>query len=134
MINMVNIEKVDTGAPVGGAYSPCLKVGNFVFLSGQIATDPKTGEMATTIEEQTIQVLNNIKALVIAAGTSVKNIVKIGVFLKNPSDFSSFNSTYQQWFGENGEGDRMPVRTTVGASFPRDDMLIEIDCIAVVDE
>lgn len=130
---MAKIEKVDTGAPVGGAYSPGLKVGNLLFVSGQGAADPKTNKMEPSIESQVIATLNNLKNIVVAGGSSVKNIVKMSVFMKDISQFSKMNETYRKWLEDNGAGDRFPTRTTVEAKFARDDMLIEIDCIAVLD-
>lgn len=126
---MVDLEKVSPeGATVAGPYSPGVKAGNLLFVSGQV---PARG--TTKIEEQTQTALENIKKIVEAAGTKVSNIVKITVFLKNINDFSNMNKVYKKFFEENGVTEKFPSRTTVEISnFPLSGMLIEIDAIAVL--
>ncbi|MBD3353832.1 MAG: RidA family protein [Candidatus Lokiarchaeota archaeon] len=129
---MVKIKFVDTGGFKGGPYSPGLLVDNLVFVSGQGPLDAETKKMGTSIEEQTLTALNNVKGLVLASGAKISGIVKTTVFLKNIKDYAAMNQTYKEFFENNGVKDRFPTRTTVEVSnLPIDGMLIEIDCIAI---
>jgi 2-iminobutanoate/2-iminopropanoate deaminase len=110
-----------------GPYSQGIKVGNLVFVSGQGAGDVKTGQLVgSDIESQTRQALMNVKAILEASGCSLRDVVKVSVFLKNMDDFKKMNEVYKTFFPENP-----PTRTTVEAKFPAPAMLIEIDAIAV---
>ena len=126
---MVDLEKVSPeGAIVAGPYSPAVKVGNLLFVSGQ---GPARGSIE--IKEQTQTALENIKKIVEAAGAKISNIVKTTVFLKDINDFGAMNSIYKRFFEENGVTDKFPSRSTVEVSnFPLIGMLIEIDAIAVL--
>lgn len=125
---MVNIEKVNPGTPVAGPYSPGIKAGNFVFISGQ---GPKPG--AEDIKDQTQTALENVKAILEAAGGKVENIVRIGVYLKDIKDFGKMNRVYQKFFETNGVTERFPARTTLEVSnLPLATMRIEIDAIAAL--
>ncbi|MFX1567659.1 MAG: RidA family protein [Promethearchaeota archaeon] len=126
---MVDIEKVfPEGATVAGPYSPGVKVGNFIFVSGQ---GPAGGAM--DIEDQTETALEKIKEIIEAAGSSILNIVKITVFMKNINDFTKMNKTYKDFFEKNGVTEIFPTRSTVEVSnFPVPGMLIEIDAIAIL--
>jgi len=109
-----------------GPYSQGIRVGNFLFISGQGPIDPQTGKMTVEdIETQTRQTLQNVKAIVEASGFSWNNVVKVSVFLKNSSDFQKMNEVYKTFFPENP-----PTRTTVQAGFVAAGMLVEIDAIA----
>ena len=109
-----------------GPYSQAIRYGNLVFLSGQIPIDPKTGQLSKgTIEEQTKLVLENLKAVLDAAGLSFENVLSSTCFLKNMDDFPKFNAVYATYFPENP-----PARATVEvARLPRD-VLVEIALIA----
>lgn len=108
-----------------GPYSQAIKVGPFLFGSGQIPIDPLTGQVTNGgIKEQTKRVMENIKALIEAAGYSMENIVKVTVFIKDLKYFNEFNEVYAKYFKE------PPARTTVQvAELPRR-VLLEIDFIA----
>jgi 2-iminobutanoate/2-iminopropanoate deaminase len=109
-----------------GAYSPALRVGDFVFVSGQGPVDPQTGKITgDTIEEQTARVLENIKLLLEAAGASMADVVKATVHLSDLSLFKRYNAVYETYFPE-----PRPVRTTVGSQLLG--MMVEIDVIAYV--
>jgi len=114
-----------------GPYSQGVRVGNLVYTAGQIPTDPATGQIvAGGIAEQTARVLENIKAILAAAGTDLAHVVKTVVFLKNMSDFAAMNEVYAKFLAP--EGVVKPARSTVEvAGLPRD-VLIEIDVIATV--
>lgn len=125
MRKLVKIEKFDAGSPTAGPYSPCIKAGNMIYVSGQIG-------LGEDITEQTTAALEGLKKLVGAAGATVGNIVKTTVYLKNIKDFSKMNRAYKKFFKANSV-ENYPARTTVEASnLPVETMLIEIDCIAVL--
>ena len=109
-----------------GPYSQGIRTGNFLFVAGQGPIDPKTGKIiATDIETQTSRTLQNIQAILEASGFSMRDVVKVSVFLKNATDFQKMNEVYKTFFSENP-----PTRTTVEAGFTAPSMLIEIDAIA----
>jgi len=99
-----------------------------MFVAGQGPADPKTGKMASDIETQTRQTLNNVKAIVKASGFSLSDVVKTSIFLKNASDFQKVNEIYETFFQIDP-----PARTTVEVKFVAPNMLIEIDAIAHKD-
>lgn len=112
-----------------GPYSQGVKAsGTFVFTAGQIAIDPATGEMVgRTIEEQTHQVLKNLRAVLRAAGADLSDVVKTTVFLADLSHFARMNEVYQQYFRENP-----PARSAFGGLNLPKGALIEMECIAVL--
>ena len=125
---MVDIEHINPGSPVAGPYTPGVKVGNLLFVSGQGA---KQG--ATEIKEQVYSVLENIKAIVEAAGGTVANIVHIKVYLRDMNDFGKMNRTYKKFFNDNGVDENYPTRTTIEVSgLPVASMLLELDAIALI--
>mgnify|MGYP001772501818 FL=1 len=108
-----------------GPYSQAVRVGNTVYVSGQIPIDPKTGDVVKgDIKAQTRQVLENIKEILSAAGCSLKDVVMSFVFLKDMNLFSAFNEVYAEYFKENP-----PARVTVEVSRLPKDVLIEIAVI-----
>jgi 2-iminobutanoate/2-iminopropanoate deaminase len=115
---------VTNGPQPGGAYSPILRVGDFIFVSGQAPIDPVTNEIVgTTIEEQTARTLENIKLLLTAAGAEMSDVVKATVHLSDMALFDRYNTVYATYFP-----DPKPVRTTVGSQL--DGFMVEIDVIA----
>jgi 2-iminobutanoate/2-iminopropanoate deaminase len=98
-----------------------------IFVSGQAATDPATGQLAgNTVEKQAEQCLKNVEAILQAAGSSLQHVLRCGVFLLDMNEFSHMNAAYQRAFG-----DHRPARTTVQvAGLPGDGLLVEIDAIA----
>ena len=114
-----------------GPYSQGIRVGNLVFTAGQIALDPATGQVvAPGIAEQTTQVMENLKAILEAAGSSLAQVVKATVFLKDFNDFAAMNAIYGSYLAP--EGVIPPARTTVEVSRLPKDVLVEIDLIAEV--
>ena len=111
-----------------GPYEQGIKVGDFVYASGQIPLDPKTGNLiAGGITEQTRQVMENLRAILEASGSSLDHVVKATVFLKNIADFAAMNAVYADYLGH-----AKPARSTVAvADLPRG-ALVEIDFIATV--
>jgi 2-iminobutanoate/2-iminopropanoate deaminase len=121
------IIKTESAPAAIGPYSQAVRAGGFVFASGQIPIDPKTGVFVEGgIVEQTHQVMNNLKALLEAAGTSLERVVKTTVFLADMEDFSAMNEVYGQYFRENP-----PARATVQAARLPRDARVEIEVIAL---
>jgi 2-iminobutanoate/2-iminopropanoate deaminase len=117
------------GAPAIGPYSPALKVGNFLFLSGQIPLDPQTGQLVQgDIRVQTTRVLDNIIAVLKGAGADMSNVVKSTVFLVDFAEFSAMNEVYATYFAE-----PYPARSTVEVSRLPRDCRIEIEVLAVLE-
>jgi len=111
-----------------GPYSQAVVAGGFVFLSGQIPLDPATGKVVEgDIKAQTEQVLQNLAAVLEAAGTSFRHVVKTTVFLHSMDDFAGMNEVYAGAFGEH-----RPARSTVAAKTLPRNVLVEIDLIAQV--
>ena len=112
-----------------GPYSQAVRVGNLLFVSGQIPIDPGTGVLIDdkSIQSQTRRVLQNLVAIVQAAGGSAQSIVKTTVFLKDMTNFADMNSIYSGFFNSSP-----PARSTVEAARLPRDVSVEIDCIAVL--
>ncbi len=108
-----------------GPYSQAIVSGSFVFCSGQIGVDPKTGVLKDGIEKQTEQVLNNLKNVLLASGSNIVKVIKTTIYLKRISDYKAVNSIYEKFFNTH-----KPARTTVEVSNLPKGALIEIDCIA----
>ncbi len=114
-----------------GPYSQGVRVGNLVFTAGQIALDPSTQQViAGGITEQTTRVLENLKAILEAAGSNLARAVKATVFLKDFNDFAAMNAVYGAYLGADGMAP--PARTTVEVSRLPKDVLVEIELIAEV--
>ena len=109
-----------------GPYSQGVIVGDFVYTSGQIPLNPVTGELVTDIKLATKQSMENIKAILEEAGTSLNNVVKTSIFLKDLNDFEAVNEVYGTYFIEN-----KPARSCVQVAKLPKDAVIEIDAIAV---
>ncbi|ERM81314.1 endoribonuclease L-PSP [Rhodonellum psychrophilum GCM71 = DSM 17998] len=113
-------------APIG-PYSQAVKAGNTLYVSGQIALDPETGELINeNITEETHAVMKNMEAVLRAAGFSFGDVVKCTIFIKNMDEFSTINEAYGQYFKNNP-----PARETVEVSRLPKNVNVEISCIAV---
>ncbi len=125
---MKEIITTDKAPAAIGPYSQAVRVGNMLYTSGMIPVIPETGQLVTgDAAAQTGQVLRNLKALLESAGTSMDNVVKATVFIKNMNDFAMINEVYKTYF--NGQ---YPARSCVEvARLPRD-VLVEIECVAVI--
>ena len=127
---MKQIVKTDSAPAAIGPYSQAVKVGGFVFTSGQIPLDPKTGQFVEGgIREQTEQVIRNLAAVLEAAGSDLGRVVKTTVYLADMSDFAAMNEVYGRFFRE----DAPPRSTVQAARLPRD-ARVEIDVIALAGE
>lgn len=115
-----------TAAPAIGPYSPAVRAGNLLFISGQIPLDPATGQLVDgDIRAQTTRVLDNLRELLLAAGTDASHVVRTTIFLADLGDFAAVNEIYATYFTP-----PYPARATVQvARLPRD-VRIEIDAIA----
>ena len=111
-----------------GPYNQGIVAGGFLFTSGQLPIHPETGNVAASIEEQTIQVLENLKAIILAGGSNMDNVVKCTVYLQNMDDFAVMNKIYSTYF----EG-VAPARACVEVAKMAKNALVEIDAIAVVN-
>ena len=118
----------DTAPKAVGPYSQAIEAGNFLFVSGQLPLHPQSGEIVgNDITAQTRQSIENIKAILAAAGVSLADVVKTTVFLQNMGDFVRMNEVYQQYFG-----DSAPARSTVEVAKLPKNALVEIESIAVI--
>lgn len=118
-----------TNAPAAiGPYSQAVKAGNLLFVSGQVPLDPSTGApVEATIQAQTTQSLNNLKAILAQAGATMDNVVKTTVFLKDMEDFAEMNRIYQTFFAAD-----CPARSAVQVGRLPKDVLVEIEAIAAL--
>lgn len=112
-----------------GPYSPGMQFERLIFVSGQGATDPATGQLAGhDVATQTAQCLKNVQAILKAGGSDLQYVLRCGVFLLDMKEFQNMNGVYSRVFG-----DHRPARTTIqAAGLPGDGLLVEIDCIAYV--
>jgi 2-iminobutanoate/2-iminopropanoate deaminase len=121
------VRTVDAPRPIG-VYSQAIVSDGLVFVSGQGAVNPATNEMeGDDVRSQTRQVLRNIGGILEASGSSLQNVLKLGVFLADIGDFAAMNEVFREFFPENP-----PARTTVSCVLPKSTMKVEIDCVARV--
>jgi 2-iminobutanoate/2-iminopropanoate deaminase len=118
---------IPPGVPIPKSpYSPAVRAGDFIFVSGQGPNDPVTNQMSFgDVKHETRVVLNNVKRILEGCGASMADVVKCSVFLSNGKDFAAMNEIFAEFFG-----DHKPARTTVEAKFAIPEMKVEIDCIA----
>jgi 2-iminobutanoate/2-iminopropanoate deaminase len=116
------------GKPPVGAYTPAVRAGDFLFLSGQVPTDPETGEVVgADVAAQTHKVLDRIEALLVHAGASLSDVVSVTAYLADINDWDAFNDAYKSRLTT-----PYPARTTVGAGLHG--FLVEISVIAYVKQ
>jgi len=106
-------------------FSPAVRAGDYIFLSGSVGTVDSDGNVLKTVEEQTGQCLENIKKTLAAAGASLDDLVKLTVFLCDAAEFGNMNKVYRQYFKK-----PYPARSTVIGGLAMPGMLLEIECIA----
>jgi 2-iminobutanoate/2-iminopropanoate deaminase len=124
------ISSPDAPAAIG-AYSPAIRAGNLLFVSGQVPLNPATGALVDgDITAQTEQVMRNLGALLKAAGAGFEHVVKTTVYLADMNDFAAMNAVYAKYLSP--EGVTPPARTTVQAARLPGDILVEIDVIAEI--
>jgi reactive intermediate/imine deaminase len=129
------IEIRTTGAPAPAhTFSQGVRKGPFVQVSGQGPVDPATSEylFPGDVAAQTTRTLENVKAIVEAGGATFDDVVMLRVYLTKREDFSIMNDAYGEFVSAHTTGDVLPSRTTVFTGLPREEMLVEVDAIAVV--
>ena len=123
---MKEIVTTDRGPKPIGPYSQAVKTSGFLFLSGQVALDPKTGDLTgTDVRQQTERVMENIKGILEAAGFNLHHVIKTTVFLKDMNDFPAMNEVYGRYFTS-----APPARSTVQVARLPKDALVEIEVVA----
>jgi 2-iminobutanoate/2-iminopropanoate deaminase len=123
---MRDVVLTDKGPKPIGPYSQAIRANGFLYVSGQVALDPKTGEfVGTDIRQQTERTLENVKGILEAAGSNLHHVVKTTVFLKDINDFSAMNEVYAKFFTL-----APPARSTVQVARLPKDALVEIEVIA----
>jgi 2-iminobutanoate/2-iminopropanoate deaminase len=123
----LGVVATDAAPKAIGPYSQAIMTDGLVFTAGQVALDPKSGELVgTSTAQQTEQVLKNLQAVLAAAGTSLDNVVKATVYLADMADFATMNEVYTRYFGTH-----KPARSTVQAAGLPKAARVEIDVIAV---
>jgi 2-iminobutanoate/2-iminopropanoate deaminase len=123
---MKDVVLTNKGPKPIGPYSQAVKANGLIYLSGQVALDPATGEMTgSDIRQQTERVMENLKGILGAAGTNLNNVLKTTVFLKDLNDFEGMNEVYGKYFQQ-----APPARSTVQVARLPKDALVEIDMIA----
>lgn len=118
-----------SGRAVTLPYSPGVRAGGFIFVSGSVSVDPASGQLAGKgdVRAQTRQVLENIRAVLMAGGSSLEKVVKSTVFLTHMADFSEMNDVYREFFPVDP-----PARSTVGVNeLARGEFLVEIEVVAL---
>lgn len=110
-----------------GPYSQGIKIGDLVFTSGQIPINTETGELVSDIQKATAQSLENVKAVLEQAGSSLDKVVKVGIFLNDMNDFAAVNEVYAKYFDE-----FKPARSCVEVARLPKDAVIEIEAIATI--
>jgi 2-iminobutanoate/2-iminopropanoate deaminase len=109
-----------------GPYSPAVRAGDFIFISGQVPVDPATNQVELgDIRHETRLVLTNIGRILDGCGATIADVVKCSVFLADGKDFGAMNEVYAEFFGAH-----KPARTTVACQFALPGLKVEIDCIA----
>lgn len=108
-----------------GPYSPAVRAGDFIFVSGQVPVDPATNQLSSgDIKHETRIVINNIKLVLEGAGATLADVVRVGVYLGDGKDFAAMNEVYSEFFGA-----AKPARSTIVCGFAAD-IKVEIDCVA----
>jgi 2-iminobutanoate/2-iminopropanoate deaminase len=131
-MNLLGKSAVSTeNAPTAiGPYSQAIEIGEMIYTSGQVGLDPKTGQIVDGgIREQTIRVLENLKAILAAVRSDLQKVVKTTVYLKNMSDFAAMNEIYATYLAKDGWV--APARSTVEVARLPKDALVEIEVIAL---
>jgi 2-iminobutanoate/2-iminopropanoate deaminase len=117
----------EKGPKAIGPYSQAIRANGFIFTAGQVAFDPATGQIIEgDVSAQTVRVLENLKAIVEAAGSSLDHAVKATVYLKDMGDFAAMNEVYARYFAKNA-----PARSTVEAARLPRDVRVEIDLVVL---
>ncbi len=120
---------VPDGITPGPILSPGIRVGNLLWTAGHVGRNPETGETPDDIQGQTRQTLLNLKRVLEAGGSSLENVIKVNIFLVDVNDRPALNEVYQEFFPKNPPG-----RTCFGGAQFGGNVLVEIECVAVVND
>ena len=133
MSDKTAVSTTDAPAPMP-VYSQGVRKGNILQVSGQGAVDPATGEFVFTsdVKGQTTRVLQNVEAILTAGGGSFDDVVMMRVYLTTRDDFAAMNEAYAEYLSTRTPSGVLPSRTTVFTGLPREEMLVEIDALAVL--
>jgi reactive intermediate/imine deaminase len=133
MTDKTAVSTTDAPAPMP-VYSQGVRKGNILQVSGQGSVDPATGEFVSTgdVKGQTTRVLQNVEAILTAGGGSFDDVVMMRVYLTTRDDFAAMNEAYAEYLSTRTPSGVLPSRTTVFTGLPREDMLVEIDALAVL--
>jgi len=108
-----------------GPYSPAVRAGDFIFVSGQVPVDPATNQLSSgDIRHETRVAINNVKLVLEGAGATLADVVRVGVYIADGKDFAAMNEVYSEFFGA-----AKPARSTIVCGFVAD-IKVEIDCVA----
>jgi 2-iminobutanoate/2-iminopropanoate deaminase len=120
--------RTDQAPTPGGGYSQGISTGRLVFTAGQVGTDPTTGELAgPSMEEQTARAIENVVAVLAAAGATLADVVKVTTFLGDMTQFAAYDAVYRTYFPE-----PRPARSSVGVNLGR--YLVEIEAVAILPD
>jgi len=122
------IIKTDKASLPVGPYNQAVSIGNLIYTAGQIPLDPAGNMVSGGIKEQTQQVLENVKTVIEAGGSTLDKVIKATVFLKDLNDFAGMNEIYSQYF----KNANAPARTTIQVSRIPKDSLVEIEVVAYI--
>lgn len=122
----IKVLQTDKAPQAIGPYSQGIQAGNLVFTSGQLPINPITGELENNIQAATRQSLENVKSVLESAGTSIDNVVKVVIFLRDMNDFAAMNEVYSTYFPTNP-----PARSAVQVARLPKDAIIEIEAVAL---
>ncbi|MBI1387270.1 MAG: deaminase [bacterium] len=118
----------ETGPKAVGPYSPAVEANGFLFVSGQIPLDPASGELVLdSFEAQVRRTLENLKSVIEVGGASLKDVVKVGIFMTDIARFGDLNAIYEEYFGES-----RPARATVQVAALPKGVEVEMDAVAVI--
>ena len=115
----------DRAGPPVGPFSPAVRIDGALYLSGQVGQDPATGRLAEGVAAQTEQAFRNLSAVLEAAGRTLDDVVRVGVYLADMGDFAAMNEVYARWFEQ-----PYPARTTIGVAALPLGAAVEIDLVA----
>ena len=125
---MMRAIRTDAAPKPVAAYSQGIVANGFLFTAGQIGIDPATGKLVDGLEAQVERALENVRAILTAAGLSIKHLVKVTLFVTDMTKFAAINAIYERFLGEH-----RPARTTVGVSTLPGGALFEVDAVALLD-
>ncbi len=127
---MMKFHKIEGAMQAAGHYTPAVSANGFLFISGQVPKDPRTGELYEGgLEKQFLGVLNNLKELLESSGSSLDRVVKVNIYAPDSGDWGKINEVYAQFFGEH-----KPARAVIPCGELRNGYLLELEAIALLND